>query len=205
MEIININNINEININIEENDNSMNIIKITFDKKSVEIFENFIFENINQKYIYIKDNYKLNIDLLEYNCELYLFLIDCIEIANDKINISKYNYLIKPNNIWNLCVCDNIMFNFPFTLYNYIYIPIEYIKKCYKYNESFKLITTLIHEKIHIGQRFLEIDWEEFIKSQNNKWIKIDENNNIYKVINNKIIKTNNLINNDENELIIKS
>ena len=89
------------------------------------------------------------------------------------------NIMVK-NNIWNISICSDIMFNFPFTLNEYIFIPIDFIKKCFDSSDSNKLIKTLIHEKIHVGQRTLQNEWEIFIESFIPGWIKINENKNSY-------------------------
>jgi len=178
------------NIQIEQIDNLNNILNIDSDSKleinfksdSIEIFNNFVKQNEKQKYIYQIPKSKLNINLFEYNLDIYTFFIYCVESANKKINLSLYKNLIQPNNIWNICICSDIMFNLPFTLNQYIYIPINFISNCYDLSDSTKLIKTLIHEKIHVGQRFLEDSWEKFIDSFSTNWIKVskDKNSSIY-------------------------
>ena len=88
----------------------------------------------------------------ELNPELLQILSENIIEANkvmlDKIN---HDYLMEDFEIWNICVVKNILFNLPCTLNKIIIIPISIIPKNSN-NKDF--IITLIHEKIHIQQRF---------------------------------------------------
>ena len=183
--------------------NTDEIIKIIFCETAQDIFNNFIELNNSQKEIYILNNYKLGIDIVEENFNIYIFLIDCIESSNDKINKSKYHNLIKPLNIWNICICDNIMFNYPFTMEQHIYMPLKYISECFNNNSKNKLMTTLIHEKIHISQRLYENIWEKFILENDKKWIKIYNNDLIYLIIINNINNNLSIIDLDKYEFII--
>ena len=179
------------------------IINISFDVTSSIIFDNFINLNNSQKEIYTYKNYKVGIDIVENYFDIYLFLIDCIEIANIKINNSFYVNLIKPLDIWNLCICEDIMFNYPFTMEKYIYMPLKYIIDCFINNGKNKIITTLIHEKIHISQRYNEILWDEFILKNNKKWIKIYSDNSIFFIVKNNINNNLSIINSDKYKFII--
>jgi hypothetical protein len=182
------NNSNITNIN----NDSLKLI-INFQDLSLNIFNEFINIHDHYKKINIFGAYKINIDIIKNNYELYLFLVECIKKSYIYILKSNlYNKLFENINIWNICIVQNIMFNFPFTLQNFIYIPLNYIEKNYKNMNSIDLIKTLIHEKIHIGQRYKEKIWEEYIKKTNKNWIKIYKNNKInnildYNIKNNKI------------------
>jgi hypothetical protein len=197
MEIIDLNDMNELPLNILSFINNGNIeLNINFDdtecKKQVNLF---LHNNQNIKNYYLMENYIISIDLIDYDNMIYLWLIDCIQIAASKINSSKYIGLFENILKWNISVCDNIMFNFPFTLSDIIYLPISFIKLCYSSNDSNKFINTLIHEKIHLGQRKKELEWEKFINSNSKNWIKIKSNQDIFNLINqfinNKYIDTN--------------
>jgi len=194
-----IKNINELPFKIKENfiNNNLTII---FEEKSIEIINIFIKKYSNHKDIYFKKNNKLNINLIEYNFDLYLFLINCIELALELILKSNYVNLFDDLYLWNFSICHNIMFNYPFTLENIIFIPLNYITECYKYKNKNDFIKTLIHEKIHTSQRNNELLWEKYIFEQDKNWIKIIKSNSIYQIIEN-YINTFNINNN--NQLIV--
>ena len=196
--VININNIFELDEEINEylNNNLNTIIKINFDEKSDKVFNDFILKNKISSDIYLKSNYKINIDLISENFKIYLFFINCVEKSIEKISQSKYKSLFEPEYIWNFSICDNIMFNYPFTMYDIIFFPITYIYKCFyennvnienNVNNSIELIKTIIHEKLHINQRNNINLWENFIKIKDNKWEKITKDNEIFKLIKNNI------------------
>ena len=161
----------------------MNIIKINYITK-IEIlnplFNNF-FKNIpiNIHHLYyendIIDKYIQN----TISNEIILF--------NEK-NIKESNYLLNKylstdlynnnNNIntWNICITkNNFMFDFPFTLGNIIFLPISYIIFCDKESKNNEYITTLMHEKIHIYQRYNLNIWNNYIE-RHSKWKKININ-----------------------------
>lgn len=172
-------------------------ITINFEESSIDIFNNFIQK---QKNIYVNNNYKINIDIVELDFELYLFFVDCIEKSYDYILNSKYNLeLFGDISIWNFSIVRDIMFNFPFTLSNIIYMPIEYIKENFENKDYISLTRTIIHEKIHISQRSNEEFWNHYIINKDNKWIRVNKFDKIFIIIetnikNNKI----NLINTNE-------
>lgn len=58
------------------------------------------------------------------------------------------NYLYPDFKKWNICVTQNILFNLPCTIQNVIIIPIHIIVATNDF------IITMIHEKIHICQRY---------------------------------------------------
>lgn len=185
--IVNLDNINKLPSNILSNINDNNIsLNINFDnnecKKQIDIF---LHNNINIKNYYLLNEHIISMDLADKDFEMYLWLVDCIHQAYVKIlNSTKYIGLFENPSKWNISVCDNIMFNFPFTLADIIYLPISYIKLCYYTNDTVKFVNTLIHEKIHLGQRAKEYEWEKFINDNSQNWIKINSNNWIFDLIN---------------------
>lgn len=187
-------NIWEIDIidNLEEITEITNIkpdLIIHFSEYGENIFNDFISKHPNQKSFYIEKNHLINIDIIEYDFDLYIYIINCIEQAQQYIINSKYYKLKLFDDIteWNFCIFQNIMFNFPFTLENIIYFPIHYIKENY-INKNYKNITrTIIHEKLHISQRFNEHLWTNFIYNQDTNWIKITKSDKLFMIIENNI------------------
>lgn len=182
MELIELNSMYELPSNVLSNINNDNIgLNINFDdiesKKQVNLF---LHNNQNIMNYYLMDNYNISIDLLNYDYKIYLWLIDCIQYAYTKINNSTYILLFENTSKWNISICDNIMFNLPFTLSDIIYLPISYLKLCYFTKDTTKFINTLIHEKIHLGQRVKELEWEKFINHNSKNWIKIKSNDVIF-------------------------
>ena len=192
--IINIDSIKQIN-DIDNINKYINNEKITinFEDSSINILNNFMEKHKNLKEIYINNKFEINIDIIEYDFEMYLFFIDCIEKSFDYIlNYGSYIELFDNIIIWNFCIVKNIMFNFPFTLENIIYMPIEYIKENFINKDYNSLSRTLIHEKIHIGQRYNEEIWNNYINKKDKNWIKINKNDEKFIIIetnikNNKI------------------
>lgn len=172
---------------------------INFEKMSIDVFYDFISIDPNLKSIYLYNDNYININLIEYDFIIYLFFIDCVEQAYNCILNSKY-YNLKlfgDINLWNFCIVHNVMFNYPFTLSNIIYMPITYIIDNYNKNNLKNLSKTIIHEKMHVGQRFNEIIWTKFV--QNNNWIKINKSDKLFLIVKNNIESNdNNLINHDE-------
>jgi hypothetical protein len=216
MSIIDLKNDDKLTKEIFNSIDTKKNLKISFDNEVDKII-NLFFDDIkkyydvknqNVKNYYIMSNgYSYEIDLLEYpiknNFEIYLWLINCIEIANNLINheFNQYIKLYGTNiNIWKISICQNIMFNYPFTLEDVIFLPIDYIIEEFNLNRNKKIIITLIHEKIHIAQRFNEIIWEKFIQ-QNNNWKKINSNQVEFNLINSNIFLNKNLLE-DENIFI---
>ena len=197
--IINLENINklpsEILSNIEDKNISLNI---NFDdNECVKQINIFLYNNQNIKNYYLLNDYIISIDLINKDFEIYLWLIDCIHQACVKIiNSTKYIKLFENPSKWNISVCENIMFNFPFTLSNIIYLPISYIKLCYYTNDIDKFVNTLIHEKIHLGQRAKELEWEKFINTNSHNWMKIKSNDSMFNLINQ--LTNNKNFNNDD-------
>lgn len=175
-------------------------IKINFEDSSTKFFYDFIFEHKNISDLYIGDNSKINIDLIDYDFELYLFFIDCVEKSYDHISRSKYDLeLFGDIGIWNFCIVQNVMFNFPFTLANIIYIPVGYIQDNFANKDYMSLSRTIVHEKIHLGQRYGEEIWSKFINRIDYNWIKINNYDEKFIIINNAITNT---ITNDKTNLL---
>lgn len=167
--------------------NNNNLLTINFEEKSNIIINNFFNNNIKNNNIYFKNNYKINIDLINDNFLIYLFFIKCVEKATFMISKSNYKNLFEPIILWSFSICNNIMFNYPFTMENVIFFPIKFISECYLSNNLNKLIKTLIHEKIHINQRLNELEWDNFINLKDNNWIKIKIDTSLFNLIENSI------------------
>ena len=205
--VTNISNITELPINylnlLSKPNNKLNI---SFDNNTSQII-NLFFSQIKNDYIknlYFKSNdYSFQLDLLETdisnNFEIYLWLVECVDLSNHIINSKSNKYMElfgNDKNIWKISICKDVMFNYPFTLEDIIFLPISYIVSEYNLSnksiKSKKIINTLIHEKIHIAQRKNEQIWEKFIKHENSGWTKILPNTKEFKIIN--LNTTNNLI-----------
>lgn len=175
----NINDLPEKLLQVLNSYNNLNKpLLISFDNNFSESIDIFLSKNENIKNVYFVNNhYQIQIDLFEHNIQMFVWFVDCIESAY-KIIISESNFYIDlfddELNVWNISVCNNIMFNFPFTLGTNIFMPLSYISECYYSNKKQKIIETLIHEKIHIGQRYKENLWEKFIEKNSKNWKKIN-------------------------------
>lgn len=199
--IIQIDDINQINEEYKTNSiiNKSNII-INFDESSIGVLNNFMSEHSDLKLIYLENNYVINLDLVEYDFPIYLFFIDCVEKAHDLILNSEFKKLelFENINLWNFSIVQNVMFNLPFTLSDIIYIPVQYIKDNWIKKDYSSLIRTIIHEKIHIGQRINKTIWSNYIYNNDKNWIKINNFDEIFMIVDNNIKSNNNLINTNE-------
>jgi len=129
----------------------------------------------------------------DINNKILLYMTENIEIADDIIKKELNNRFIINNFSWKLCLTKkDFLFNNPFTLDDIIFMPFEYIKKNIKNRKE--LIKTLIHEYIHISQRFNTDIWNNYINENNKSWIMLD-----YK-INDNIINDNYILNPDTYE-----
>jgi hypothetical protein len=149
----------------------------------------------------VKNDSSINIDIVEYNFELYLFFIDCVEKSYDHISRSRYDMdLFGDISVWNFCIVQNVLFNFPFTLANIIYIPVGYIQDNFLNKDYVSLSRTIVHEKIHLGQRYGEEIWNNWINQIDKNWIKINNYDEKFIVINKAITndKSNLLDSNEE-------
>jgi hypothetical protein len=203
------NNLPDINSNKYINYlNNKNILNIIFVKDVSNILNNY-FNNIdiNHHSFYYKSLDNISYNIFE-NIELYLFLINCINFSNNIINEKNNNSnnigeLLLYSNVWKIFIYDNMMWNLPFTLSDIIFIPITYIKSCYNTNSYYKLTKTIIHERIHVSQRANISKWNNYIENniQDNEWIMIKKDNNIFNFIKNynfyELFKNINVINPD--------
>lgn len=172
-------------INIEPN------IQLMFDN-----FLKLIPLKDQNKYYDSKINFKYNIidNLLQYK-----FLLRAVKISSKILSSNKINeYSILKQTInpfeWNIFVYDNIMWNFPFTLENVIFMPISYINKCN--NDINKLVCTIIHEQIHIAQRSNYNMWNKWITDNDKNWQIVYPDTLFYNKIQ-QIIPTNQILNPD--------
>lgn len=173
---------------------------------SIKLLKEFIQSQPNSN-IYLEPDYIVNIDIIEYDTQLYLFFIDCVELATDvlinKTKIDKEFYkLLDHVHIWNFSICHGIMFNLPFTLGNIIYIPYKWIKKCQRNNDEKKLANTMIHEKLHVGQRLNEIVWTQYIFKNSPEWKKINKTDIEYRIIESELAKPNYILGLGDEEFV---
>ena len=160
----------------------MTVIKINYITKYETIKPLFVdfFSNIPNKnhHIYYNNN-----NLEEY---IETNITENIILFNEK-NIKKANYLLNKyvsevfsynnnKNEWNICITkNNFMFNYPFTLKNIIFLPEKYILSCIENENNTEYIITLIHEQIHIYQRYNINAWNDNIQKHSN-WKLLDKN-----------------------------
>lgn len=196
IKIINIDDKSQINKLHNINLTNPKII-IKFEESSINIFNDFISKYINLINIYVNNNNQINIDIIEHDFELYLFFLECVEKAYNNILNSGYDLkLFGDINNWNFSIVQNVMFNFPFTLENIIYMPLQYLKDNFISKDYKSLTRTIIHEKLHIGQRYNEEIWNKYINLNNINWIKINKNDEKFNIVENNIKNNkNNLIN----------
>lgn len=141
--------------------------------------------------------YFIDIQNQKYS-KLYSFFIKCIQIST-KTLIQQHSFFIlklfsNSYSQWNFCIFNNIMFNCPFTLSNIIFIPLNYLISSYNNNKYIQFSNTLVHEKIHIFQRFNLTKWINIIHLSFKNWILIKYNTPIYNYLVNYDFKKNNII-----------
>jgi hypothetical protein len=159
--------------------------------------------NTDIKKLYIKNhnnNYNYNNNVIDKLLDSELeFIKKNIFIVDKKMKkldakLINLNEIIK-SNIWKICIYTDMFFNFPFTLNDVIFMPYSYIKNCVKSYDNTKFQITMIHERIHILQRYNQKLWNEYIKNNTN-WIIF--NNNDFKLnILSTLYNTNKIINPD--------
>lgn len=152
-----------------------------------------ITENVNFNDWVIKDLTEKQINFLKININ---FSSSCLENLDEKLK----NFNIDLDyNTWKICVFSEMFFNLPFTLQDVIFIPVSYIDKSMKKSLPLDFLftnsdaisknfsKTLIHEKIHLLQRYNQTNWNNYILSETD-WI----------IFNNEIIFNLTLINNNK-------
>jgi hypothetical protein len=126
------------------------------------LLENFV---KNKKNYYYND---LNSQIVQdISNSLKTYNNNCVIEAIKKIcnELDKYFIDFTQLFIWNICFTQhNFMFNFPTTLGNIIFMPLSYVNTA---NRD-KYIKTLIHEKIHIFQRYNLNKWICYILKTTN-------------------------------------
>jgi hypothetical protein len=163
------------------------ILNIIIVKDIYDILKNYLNNiTIENQHYYCKSIYNIKYDIFNNN-ELYIFLINCINFANNIINnnINSKNILLH-SHIWKIFIYDNMMWNLPFTLSDIIFIPITYIKSSYNSNSYYLFTKTIVHERIHVSQRLNINIWHDYIKknnSKNDEWVMITKNDNIFNFI----------------------
>jgi hypothetical protein len=121
---------------------------------------------------------KITNEQLEFLKENIKFSVNCLKKINPILNNINSNL---DNNLWKLCIFKDMFFNLPFTLQDVIFIPISYIESSMKKDNIIDYIfnntdyinknfsKTLVHEKIHLLQRYNENLWNDYI-TKNTKW-----------------------------------
>lgn len=168
----------------------MVIKNIIFIKDIEEIFNNYYNNVKTNKDCYYKNNINNNI-CQEINNKILIYLIENIEIAENIINLELDKKFIIEEYDWKICLTkENFLFNNPFTLDDVIFMPLKYIVDNINNKERINFIITLVHEYIHISQRFKGDIWVNHIL-ENTNWILLDTK------INDKNINENYILNPD--------
>jgi hypothetical protein len=173
-------------------------MKIYFTNENVNI-------NTNFNDLITKKLSDIQIDFLKYNIE---FSTDCLKKLNSELKNKNINL---DYDSWKLCIFSEMFFNLPFTLSDIIFIPESYINSSIgnsgifdsfinlnKINKSFS--KTLIHEKIHLLQRYNQEIWDNYIIKKT-KWIIIHKE--IY--FNSTLINNNKYIYNPDTYYVEKT
>lgn len=157
-------------------------------KPQTDNFNEWIINNLsNEHKNFLKENIK--------------FSMKCLNKLNSSLTNKNSNL---DYNLWKLCIFDNMFFNLPFTLQDIIFIPISYVissmakpniinyilNKNYFVNKNFS--KTLVHEKIHLLQRYNQNIWDNFIL-KNKTWTIINN-----PIINKPIVINCSSINNNK-------
>lgn len=204
--------LNELQLIIEK---KTNILEIDIEPiNSEKILNDFVISQSNKNScVYTDKSYKVNICLDELDIELYLFFIKCVEIASEKLE-SKINSdsnlkLLLGNTFgqWNFSICDKIMFGLPFTLHNIVFVPIDVLTMYKNTNDFYGMAKIIVHEKIHVGQRFNLNIWNNYVVNTPNinseKWFLIKKNDIIFDIIDSEISNPNSNLINTFNERFI--
>lgn len=144
-----------------------------------QLITNFI-SKISNKSLYINEqancNIKLDNNTREFILQSLHKSISLLDTYNNNIN----NITISDIYKWNICVFSNMMFEFPFTIENIIYLPFNTITQLQSSNNKNILSNLLIHEKIHIDQRYNIDKWKKYIQANNPSWKFINNFNQNY-------------------------
>ena len=158
-------------------------------KDSCHIILSKFINNITQnKQVYLVPNKNIKKSIINVydNEKNYNFLIKCIKYSSDILTNNNDSFILsifcnKNNSLkWNICIYSNIMFNLPFTLDNIIFIPYNYLNTSRKNNNYATFSNTLIHEKIHVFQRFNLDLWNNIISLSFKDWIIIYPSNELF-------------------------
>jgi len=118
----------------------------------------------------------------DYNKNIIILSVNELEFLTKSISkaveyLKKLDPLLQNQNpnlnmeIWNVCIYSNMFFELPFTMQDIIFIPYKYLSRSEKlFTNNF--ITTLVHERLHILQRYNQTAWDEYIKKHTN-WLLI--------------------------------
>jgi hypothetical protein len=151
----------------------MVIKNIIFIKDIEEIFNKYYNNVKTNKDYYYTNNIKNNI-CQEINNKILLYLIENIEIAENIINLELDKKFIIEDYDWKICLTkEHFLFGNPFTLDDVIFMPEKYIIDNINDKERINFIKTLVHEYIHISQRYKETIWTKHIL-ENTNWILLD-------------------------------
>jgi hypothetical protein len=165
----------------------MVIKNIIFIKDIEEIFNNYYNKISKNKKYYFNDNLSNNIHQ-DINNKILLYLVENIEIADNIINLELDKKFIIEDFDWKICLTkENFLFNNPFTLGDVIFLPKKYIEDNINSKERINIINTLVHEYIHISQRYKSNIWNKHIL-KNTNWILLDYKINDDNINNNYIL-----------------
>ena len=158
-------------------------IKINFICNIRDIFDDYIkYIKEEHKSIYFGNKYNEiedNVYCL-LDSDIINKIVECIRYTDYCIKKNDNNLIIQ-NLPWNICITKkNFMFDFPYTLKDTIFFPMEYINR----STNKELIKTLFHEYIHICQRINPSEWNKYINKYSKtkyscEWIKIKDIKNI--------------------------
>lgn len=132
---------------------SLYIKDLNIDNFNNYLFNNHIIKNISERQNnFITEN-------INYSMEKLSGLDTQLKNKNPNLNFPQ----------WKICIYKEMFFNLPFTLEDVIFIPINYINTSMGVNLiNKKFSKTLIHEKIHLLQRYNNNEWDNYIISNTN-------------------------------------
>ena len=155
----------------------------------LDLFKNYSLDIANTKHLnnYLnsvhKNMYKIKLNKLELENNFKYHYLNSIDNVDPKYNsmlkqyIARCNFLLSELHIfkrydWKFLISkNNLEMNMPFTIHDTIIIPETilnslYLKYIRKQELSSSFINTLIHEKIHIVQRFNQKKFNKYYKSR---------------------------------------